>query len=264
MTIAAHLDVGDQDLETMTRTCHSPHMTGHHPRQGQLRQVANIPGYTGHVARKVAENIHGSTFRNENEMAAPPTRKRDASLSLRRTQSTPDFMASRTFTEGLRVSSRVPGYMGTIPGKMSETIHACRFGDSNENAQDLRRKNPYTSSDGWLRRGVWPVDRMPSYNWQCRFSSADMGSLFTKEQLDDAYASNRAMGHTFGLKPPAPNPYRPGDRYLHSLTNKDVGRLDPAIQPAAGMSTYNPILDQQRWACHNTLTLGNGNQRNAY
>eukprot|EP00747_Dinoflagellata_sp_TGD_P163083 gnl/TRDRNA2_/TRDRNA2_181400_c0_seq1.p1 gnl/TRDRNA2_/TRDRNA2_181400_c0~~gnl/TRDRNA2_/TRDRNA2_181400_c0_seq1.p1 ORF type:complete len:369 (-),score=22.86 gnl/TRDRNA2_/TRDRNA2_181400_c0_seq1:150-1169(-) len=263
-TVAAHLDVGDQDLEAQPRACFSPHMTGSMPRQGVPRQVANIPGYTGHVARKVAENVHGGTHRHENELAVHPVRPRDS--TLRRSMSMPDFNASgsKTFTEGLRVSSRVPGYMGNVPGKMSETIHACRFGDSNENAQDLRRKNPFISSDGWMRRSVWPCDRMPTYNWQCRFVGQDSSHMFSKDQTEEAYAANRAMGHTFGLKPPQSNPYKPGDRYLHALTGKDAGRLDPATMAAAGMSTYNPILDQQRWLVHNTLTLGNGNQRNAY
>lgn len=244
-------------------------MTGGIPKHGSTwakkpRQTGVIPGYGGHIAGKVAENIHGGTFGCENDRSLRAGPLRD----FRRTLSAPDHLAS--YMEGkwdsrsLKAASRIPGYMGTIPGKLSETVHGTRFGEANEMAQSLRNYNPHVSSDGWMQSGSWPVDRKATYKFSNRTTQCDFMPHFTQESEMESYKSNEKLGRVFGLRPPKPNPYGPGDRYMHSFNPVRKSRSDPSTYEAAGCSSYSSKLDQQRWLCHNALTLTNGNQRTAY
>merc|ERR1712032_519400 len=128
----------------------------------------------------------------------------------------------------------------------------------------LRRCNPHVHSDGWLRRGKWPADRMATYKFSNRFTQADHQPLFSRLQETEAYDSNQLLGSTFGLTPPKPNCHRPGDRYLHTQCRGKASRVDPSTVDVAGQPSESPLLDQGRWLTHNTIGIGNGNQRTAY
>lgn len=198
-------------------------MTGSIPQPNASRHRVCIPGYTGHVAGKVAENFHGSTFRVENERAAQTIPLRH---SMRRSASEPQRFATAAAstlsgTRGFDTAPRVPGYMGAVPGKDSETVHGMRFAEASEVAGSLRQHNPHVKSDGWMRRGQWPSDPMPSYNWTNRFCSSGGFTLFTPEQEREAFESSRKLGQTFGFKPSRQSKYQPGDRFLHSLVKRN-------------------------------------------
>lgn len=244
-------------------------MTGGIPKHAhtwakQPRQTGVIPGYCGHIAGKVAENIHGGTFGSENERSLRACPQRD----LRRTLSAPDHLAS--YMEGkwdsrsLKVAPRIPGYMGNIPGKMAETVHGARFGEANEMSQTVRRHNPHITCDGWMQSGSWPVDRKATYKFAGRTTQADFMPHFTQGCEMDSYKSNEKLGRVFGLKPPKPNQYSPGDRYMQIFNPTPKARSDPSSYTPAGCSSYSHKLDGQRWLLHNALTLTNGNQRTAY
>ncbi|CAE7665732.1 unnamed protein product [Symbiodinium sp. KB8] len=145
-------------------------------------QAIAIPGYRGHIAGKVSENLHGGTFGSENHLATQSLPLR----SMRRTWSEPFRAANHDPAlgtgKGLEVPSRIPGYAGTIPGKLSETVHGMRFAEASESAQALRTHNPQVTSDGWLKRGVWPVDRMHTYQWNNRFVQTGGQALFSPAQ----------------------------------------------------------------------------------
>jgi hypothetical protein len=257
------------DCHVMHREQDINYMSGSIPKHGATwakhpRQTGTIPGYCGHIAGKVAENIHGGTFGSENERAIRAVPIRD----FRRTLSAPDHLA--TYTEGkwdtrsLKAASRIPGYMGNIPGKMSETIHGSRFGEANESAQRLRENNPHVTCDGWMQSGTWPVDRRATYKFAGRTTQCDFMPHFTQEMEMESYNSNQKLGRIFGLKPPKPNQYGPGDRYMHTFNPPKKSRKNPQDYVAAGTCSYSPKLDQQRWLLHNTLAITNGNQRSAY
>jgi len=225
-------------------------------------QAVAIPGYRGHISGKVSENIHGGTFGSENHLATQSLPIR----SMRRTWSEP-FRRGHPDSalgtgKGLEVPSRIPGYAGNIPGKLSETVYGTRFAEANESAQMLRTSNPNVTCDGWLKRGVFPVDRMHTYQWNNRFVQTGGQALFSAAQDEESLAMSRKMGSTFGLQPPQPNPHKPGDRYMHAkFEKKKVARLDPSQVKAAGASTYAPELEGQRWAMHYSLQLQTGGQR---
>lgn len=71
----------------------SLHMTGHVPRQGVPRRVANISGYTGHIPRKASDNFYGCGFKRGNERAAASA-SRTRRHQLQRTLSAPDCAGS--------------------------------------------------------------------------------------------------------------------------------------------------------------------------
>mmetsp|Transcript_113572 Transcript_113572/g.331844 ORF Transcript_113572/g.331844 Transcript_113572/m.331844 type:complete len:249 (-) Transcript_113572:58-804(-) len=199
-----------------------PFMTGSIPQPGASRDRVCIPGYTGHVQGKVAENLHGGTFRAENQQAAQALPLRH---SLRRVASEPQSLATAAVstlsgTRGFSTAPRVPGYSGAVPGKDSETVHGMRFAEASEVAGTLRQHNPHASCDGWMRRGQWPSDPMPSYNWTNRHCSSAGFPLFTVAQEQEAFDVSRKLGRTFGFKPSRHCKYQPGDRFLHSLYKK--------------------------------------------
>lgn len=259
-----------EDCEVRARDPAANHMFGGIPKVGRYaRQKGVIPGYSGHIAGKVAENIHGGTFHSENErsMKGLPVRE------MRRTLSAPDHLAAhqerhQIETKCLRVPSRVPGYAGQIPGKMSETVHGCTFAEANSSAQGLRNYNPVVSCEGWIHAAKWPCDRRATYKFAGKMSQADCMPHFTEQEQERALESNRRLGHTFGLRTQPHNPFKPGDRYMHAFDppTKKAKRqnTNPDLMRSAGSATHDTKLDGQRWLAHNTLSLRNGNQRTAY
>lgn len=245
-----------KDLEVLKGAGHFSGTSFSDSRKSGCQGLA-IPGYGGHIAGKVAENLHGGTFRSENLWATQGTSLR----SLRRTCSEP-FRIVAIGNKGLEVAPHIPGFAGTIPGKVSESVHGSRFAEANEAANALRQNNSDASTDSWLKRGVWPVDRMATFKWNNRFVRMDAQDLLTCEQETEASKMNKLMGHTFGLHPPERNPHKPGDRFVHVKTEKNkAARLDPSKVKAAGASSYSSQLDGQRWQMHYAVQIGGGNQR---
>jgi len=246
-----------------------PLMAGNMPKQDIPRQLGCIPGYSGHVAGKAAENIHGGTFRSENLVA---TLHEIPKRELRRSGSVSEYLKTGTHLSGLsRTSSmqrppKVPGYMGHIPGKNAESVHGATVGEANAFAQTVRVHNPVVTCDGWLKRGDWPCDRMATYKFAGRTSRGDLQSLFTQEQEAEALQANVKMGHTFGLRPPAANPFRPGDRFLHILQEKAPRpkRQDAADARIAGQASHSVHLDGERWKIHNSLIAMTGHMRTPF
>mmetsp|Transcript_6637 Transcript_6637/g.15001 ORF Transcript_6637/g.15001 Transcript_6637/m.15001 type:complete len:303 (+) Transcript_6637:127-1035(+) len=258
-SVPAFIRSGDnRDIEVVQNT---GTLSSYSNRPLPLQALA-IPGYRGHIAGKVAENLHGGTFGSENQLATETLPIR----SMRRTWSEP-FRKQQNDSalgtgKGLEVPSRIPGYGGNIPGKLSETVHGARFAEVNAAAQSLRTMNPAVTCDGWLKRGVWPVDRMHTYQWNNRFVQTGGQSLFSPAQDGESLEMSRKMGCTFGLQPPQPNPHKPGDRYMHTkCEKKKVARLDPSKVPAAGASSYSQLLEGPRWQMHYRLQLQTGCQR---
>lgn len=250
-------NVTAQNFEVLTWAASPNHNAGGIPRHGgKFAQVA-IPGYKGHITGKVSENAHGQTFGAENERATQMQPLRQ----MRRTTSAPEQICApgAAGTRGLAAAPRVPGYAGHIPGKHAETVHGLRFSEASEAAASLREVNPHISCDGWLRRGEWPVDRMATYKWSNRFSRADTQALFSPEQEEDAFESNKRLGQSFGLKAPKVMPLRPGDRFLHCHHKKppadSKAHAPKSPAEAAGRQSISIQLDHERGIDHRALGL---------
>ncbi|CAE7505546.1 unnamed protein product [Symbiodinium pilosum] len=89
------------------------------PKAGAFT-VTGLPGYTGYVPGKVAENVHGLTFQNANERAAA-----EGSM-LRTTGRLPMPYAGRTY-DGPAPGAEVPGYTGFIPGRYADNVMGTTF-----------------------------------------------------------------------------------------------------------------------------------------
>lgn len=252
--------MGDRDLLVLSRGA-----TAGVPSDSRARQTRCIPGYTGHIAGKVAENVHGEGFGPENCRASQELPVRE----LRRTRSVPDRISAPRLDQscGMSVAPRVPGYAGAIPGKVAESVHGVSIGRANSLAQQLRASNPHVSSDGWMQRGNWPADRMATYKFTANRQRADTHSLFTDEQEAAATAMNKKLGQSFGLRPKKENRRAPEDktkRFLHyHISGGGGSTTDGTALNAAGTATHDASLDQGRWRLHNSLVLTNGNQRTA-
>lgn len=252
--------MGDRDLLVLSRGA-----TAGVPSGSRARQTRCIPGYTGHIAGKVAENVHGEGFGQENCRASQELPVRE----LRRTLSLPDRISAPRLDQscGMTVAPRVPGYAGAIPGKSAESVHGVSIGRANAAAQQLRASNPHVSCDGWMKRGNWPADRMATYKFTANRQRADTQSLFTEEQEAAATTMNKKLGQTFGLRPKKEARRPPEDkskRFLHYHTGGGGGStMDVTSYGPAGTATHAPSLDQERWRLHNSLVLTNGNQRTA-
>jgi len=241
------------------------HFVGSMPRQGRAHQLVAVPGYGGHVAGKVAENFHGGTFRQENVRAHGATL--GASKQNWSSISAPQFSRTDSWGRGTEHAPRIPGYSGMVPGKHTEMVAGVRFAEASEVSRQFReQRDPAVSTTTWLRRGNWPVDRMNTYKFHNRVQSHEAQSMFTNEEEAHASEANRQMGHIFGLKPPKGNPYRPGDRYMHTKCKrkdkKDPRMLPENMQPA-GQPSQSHLLDTERWKLHNALMCGSspGNMR---
>lgn len=178
--------------------------------------------------------------------------------------SLPDLSSSQK-PKTLEDNPRIPGYMGNVPAKNSETVHALSFARACEMSKGLREDNPTVNCDGWMRRSRWPVDPIATYNWNNRFQRADMHHLFTDPQDKTQTEQSILLGTTFGLTGIARNPYRPGDRFLHIRLEKEKeSRIDPTKMKAAGQPSYSTMLDPQRWQSHNQSLHIATHQRTAY
>lgn len=273
----------------LNRDAEQMRMTGFMPSSETTKRLASLPGYGGHIEGKVAENIHGCTYKVENEQTLRTVDARD----MRRTQSMthtisspmPLHVAKAMSDDNMRQSirrhgatrgmdgnapgvvSHIPGYMVHMPGKLSETVHAHSTGEVSLKSQALRKFNPHVNCESWLRKGMWPSDKRPLYKMVNRFMQTDSQHFFSRAQDEEYSVDNVRLGHTFGLCPQKPVEYKPGDRFVHSkLRNRteDGGRKDPSLMAPAGQPTHSLLLEEERWRLHHTLAIRNGNQRNAY
>lgn len=278
-----HGDGGE--AEVATREKQDFRKTGTMPTRHTAHRLAAVPGYAGHIEGKIAENVHGHTFRHENEHTNKTldhrTMRRATSASATIYSPIPPHAvtaessraAERRFgatnginNKGPNVASYVPGYMVHMPGKLSETVHAHSTGEVSFKSQAYRRTNPHVNCEGWVRKGVWPSDRRPTYKFTTRFEGADAQDLFSRVQEEDFAADNVRLGHVFGLHAKMPVTFAAGDRYIHykNLKQASGGRKDSSEMTPAGQPTHSIKLEAERWKKHNTLSLKNGNQRNAY
>lgn len=260
------------------------------PARGTNKRLAAVPGYGGFIEGKVAENLHGGTFRAENERTLLTLQAREVRRTMsdfgtpgRSTLSAPPH--SSTSPEsimqmqwrhgstrgldgvGLNVAPHIPGTMTHVPGKVSESVHGLTATEASHQAQELRRYNPHVNCEGWLRKGQWPSDKRPTYRFLNRVVQTDTQNLFSRAEDMDFAEDNRRLAQTFGLHPPKSNIMKPSDRYLHSLAASRMGKqdeprhIDASNMPPAGQPTHSPLLDGERWKLHNALVIKNGNQR---
>lgn len=104
-------------------------LLGHHP-------VSNLPGYTGHIPGKEAENVLGCSHVRANALAA-------AACSRRGELFVEHDYVTRKNPYGLLQKRRggdVPGYTGHIPGKHATSVFGQTFAHSNEVATQVRRE----------------------------------------------------------------------------------------------------------------------------
>lgn len=112
-----------------------PYETGTLHQAGRY-SVAGLPGYTGYVPGKVAENVHGSTFQMDNEKATYQVDSRRYGLGE----------MARERTPGPAHGTEIPGYMGFVPGRYSENV----FGQS----------GPRGAETAWLVKGREKDERL--------------------------------------------------------------------------------------------------------
>lgn len=223
--------------EVLTWGSSPNHMAGGIPKSGGRFQEVAIPGYKGHIAGKVAENMHGQTFSAENTRAMQllPLRQ------MRRTVSAPVIASAPSPSSPSKGRSpKLPGYTGHMPA----TDHH------------------HHTAHGWLRPGNWPADRMATYKWNNKTPLMDCGDRFTQEQEMMAYESNKKLGQVFGLQMTTGRGHKPADRYIHS-TYKMQSRTstkegDPAAEMdrPAGRPSISPEFDAERTMAHRNLGLG--------
>merc|ERR1712216_89115 len=104
-------------------------------------------------------------------------------------------------------------------------------------------------------------DKRPLYKFLNRTHSTAMNHYFSGAEEEEHVVKNQRLGRTWGLDVPRRNVHKPGDRFLHVHAESRQNRLDPSEQPPAGQQSYSPLLDQERWRAHNTISLLNGSQR---
>lgn len=221
--------------------------------EGARRQRIAIPGYTGHVDGKVAENIHGETFNCENERATRGLPQRELRRTMAHSLSAPTLERDPA-PRGLSVAPRVPGYTGNVPGIHSETVMGCRFAEASEAAQEMRRNNPHNSSKSWLRSGCWPADTMATYKFATgRLSMLSTQPMFSEAEDAASYESNRRLGLTFGLRPTEKPHYKPGDRFVHHKGRVEQAASNSGVSfsGSAGVHTHDRRLDTRRHKEHN-------------
>lgn len=81
------------------------------PQAGRLA-VAALPGYTGYIPSKDAENVYGLTFKAANMTAL-------AEVDMKRTRRGQPRM---TRSVGLAPGMEIAGYMGFVPGRYADNV----------------------------------------------------------------------------------------------------------------------------------------------
>lgn len=96
--------------------------------------ITALPGYTGWVPAKAAENVVGATYHRANELAcvAAASRADPPLIGGRRTN---------PWGMGERPGIYVPGYTGYIPGKEADNVFGHTYGRENEVAQLIKHQH---------------------------------------------------------------------------------------------------------------------------
>lgn len=105
-------------------------LLGHHP-------LSNVPGYTGFIPGKEAENVLGASHCRANALALMACSRRGE------LQHDTHEYGRRANPYGLlakRRGAEVPGYTGFIPGKHAGGVFGSTYSNSNNVAQQVRRE----------------------------------------------------------------------------------------------------------------------------
>ncbi|CAJ1342536.1 unnamed protein product [Effrenium voratum] len=86
--------------------------------------LTGLPGYTGYVPAKVAENVHALTFQKANERA-------NAEGQMVRSGRLVPSVKGRTF-DGPAPGAEIPGYTGFIPGRYANNVIGSTYAKSAE------------------------------------------------------------------------------------------------------------------------------------
>ncbi|OLP73638.1 hypothetical protein AK812_SmicGene47064, partial [Symbiodinium microadriaticum] len=132
---------------------HRPIRDGSFLPQAGSFTVTGLPGYTGYVPGKVAENVYGLTFQNANERSAAEAK------ILRSTGRLPMSYAGRTY-DGPAPGAEIPGYTGFIPGRYADNVMGTTFakGDGRLVLREMGQPNSHSSS----KISKWQIDFIES------------------------------------------------------------------------------------------------------
>eukprot|EP00427_Karlodinium_veneficum_P007382 CAMPEP_0169086616 /NCGR_PEP_ID=MMETSP1015-20121227/13793_1 /TAXON_ID=342587 /ORGANISM="Karlodinium micrum, Strain CCMP2283" /LENGTH=161 /DNA_ID=CAMNT_0009146791 /DNA_START=198 /DNA_END=683 /DNA_ORIENTATION=+ len=125
------------------------------PKAGRLA-VKGLPGYTGYIPGKEAENIHGGTFQVCNENAAAEVRMFRSGKFPPRVRREP----------GPAAGHEVPGYMGFCPGRYADNVHGQTQAKSSETAHLIKgfQRNERRERVACYRRGERPPTGTMDYS----------------------------------------------------------------------------------------------------
>eukprot|EP00439_Symbiodinium_sp_Y106_P078855 s1408_g17.t1 len=118
-TVSVHSRASEVDVMRVPPR-HRPVRDGSFLPQAGSFTVTGLPGYTGYVPGKVAENVYGMTFQNANERSAAEAK------ILRSTGRLPMSYAGRTY-DGPAPGAEIPGYTGFIPGRYADNVMGTTF-----------------------------------------------------------------------------------------------------------------------------------------
>ncbi|CAE7634325.1 unnamed protein product [Symbiodinium necroappetens] len=118
-TVSVHSRASEVDVMRVPPR-HRPIRDGSFLPQAGSFTVTGLPGYTGYVPGKVAENVYGLTFQNANERSAAEAK------ILRSTGRLPMSYAGRTY-DGPAPGAEIPGYTGFIPGRYADNVMGTTF-----------------------------------------------------------------------------------------------------------------------------------------
>jgi len=95
--------------------------------------ITALPGYTGYIPAKQAENVIGATYHRANELACVAAESR----------SNPPWIGGRRINPwglGDRGGALIPGYTGYIPGKAADNVFGYTYAKENELSQLIKHQ----------------------------------------------------------------------------------------------------------------------------
>lgn len=222
-----------EQIGALRHAIYSPRMVGSIPDPTGPKEQEGIVGYQGYVSRKHPENIHGDRFKIANERARSAGASQPRA-TMPRPETAPDA------TQGLQTVPRIPGYMGNVPGANAESVYGLRWEKASEKAQELRRSNPFATSDCWLPRGGIPATATVSM-FKGRKVRQDGLEYFSESQCQQGREQLFRLGRRdkpFGERPqplPPDRVHNTEERYLTTLwKHRDAYRTAPHHFAASG------------------------------
>lgn len=118
--------------------------------------MSGLPGYTGYIPGKVAENIHGATFQVANESAS-------GTIDMNRSGVLPPRIRR---APGPAPGHDVPGYMGFCPGRYADNVIGQTQAKGSENAAFVKdhQKAERHARVACYRRGERPPTGAMDYS----------------------------------------------------------------------------------------------------